>query len=251
MVSTLQYVRDPGTQATMAAFERPMTGRRLLTLAIGTAPLPVVFASCSSGSGEPRQAGSAPGESPDAGSPATPSPVAEAATPVAQSPTASPTAACLDLKPTLAQTEGPYYTPNTPRRASLIEPGMAGTRLKVTGLVLSTKCQPVGNAMLDFWQADASGAYDNAGYRLRGHQFSDAQGRYALETVVPGEYPGRTPHIHVKVQAPERPVLTTQVYFPDAARNQSDGIFRPELVMDVRDEAGGKVATFNFVLDLG
>ncbi len=43
------------------------------------------------------------------------------------------------------------------------------------------------------------------------------QGRYTLETIVPGEYPGRTQHIHVKVQAPNGPILTTQIYFPGVA----------------------------------
>ncbi len=77
---------------------------------------------------------------------------------------------------TLAQTEGPYYTPNSPERASLIEPGMGGTKLIVTGYVLTTDCQPIANAWLDFWQADDQGAYDNAGYRLRGHLFTDETG---------------------------------------------------------------------------
>src|SRR5439155_751695 len=79
--------------------------------------------------------------------------------------------------------------------------------------------------LLGFWQADASGNYDNRGYTLRGHQFADDAGQYHLETVVPGLYPGRTRHIHVKVQAPNGPVLTTQLYFAGEARNASDSIF--------------------------
>jgi len=68
--------------------------------------------------------------------------------------------------------------------------------------------------------------------------------------MMPGEYPGRTPHIHVKVKAADRPVLTTQLYFPGAARNQSDALFRQELLVLIRDTATGKAATFNFVLDV-
>lgn len=154
-----------------------------------------------------------------------------------------------DDEPTLAQTEGPYYTPNTPERASLLEAGMAGTKLVLTGTVFTTGCAPVGRALLDFWQADDAGQYDNVGFRLRGHQFTDGQGRFRLETVVPGLYPGRTRHIHVKVQAPNRAVLTTQLYFPGEARNASDGIYREELLMAVRDVAGGKEAKFDFVLN--
>jgi hypothetical protein len=61
---------------------------------------------------------------------------------------------------------------------------------------------PAANALLDFWQANPNGAYDNTGYTLRGHQYTDANGYYTLTTIVPGIYPGRTEHIHVKVQAP-------------------------------------------------
>ncbi len=149
---------------------------------------------------------------------------------------------------TLAQTEGPYYTPNSPERTSLIEPGMGGTKIIVTGYVLTTDCQPIANAWLDFWQADDQGVYDNSGYRLRGHLFTDSTGRYALETIVPGEYPGRTEHIHVKVQAPNGSILTSQIYFPGVAANDRDSIFDPALLADVQETADGKVATFNFVV---
>ena len=146
------------------------------------------------------------------------------------------------------QTEGPYFKPSSPARASLIEPGMPGTRLVVEGSVLTADCKPVPRALLDFWQADAAGRYDNEGQRLRGHQLTDAAGHYRLETVVPAQYPGRTRHIHVKVQAPGRPALTTQLYFPGESANQRDGIFDPKLVMKVRDVEGGKIGAFDFVL---
>ena len=125
---------------------------------------------------------------------------------------------------------------------------MAGTPIVVTGTVLSTACRPLPGALLDFWQADDRGAYDNTGYRLRGHQFTDERGRYRLESIVPGLYPGRTRHFHVRVQAPNQPILTTQLYFPDEPANRGDSIFRPELVLAVRDDAGGKAAAFDFVL---
>lgn len=150
--------------------------------------------------------------------------------------------------PTPSQTEGPYFKANTPMRASLLEPGMPGTKLVIEGSVLTVGCKPVARAMLDFWQADAAGRYDNAGYRLRGRQLSDEAGRYRLETIVPAEYPGRTRHVHVKIQAPNGPALTTQLYFPDGGANQRDSIFNPALVMAVREMDGGKLATFDFIL---
>ena len=166
----------------------------------------------------------------------------------AQSGGPRPTPACGEHGVTHPQTPGPYFKPQSPQRVSLLEPGMPGTRIVVEGTVLGRDCKPVPRALLDFWQADARGEYDNAGFRLRGHQFTDDAGRYRLESVVPGIYPGRTRHFHVNVQAPGQPVLTTQLYFPGESLNQRDGIFDRDLVMKVRDADGGKLAAFVFVI---
>lgn len=168
---------------------------------------------------------------------------------VARERLAQATPACGDADFAPPQMAGPFFKPSSPRRASLLEPGITGTRIVVTGVVLSARCQPIAQALVDFWQADDRGEYDNAGYRLRGHQLTDEAGRYRLETIVPGLYPGRTRHLHVNVQAPDQPVLTTQLYFPGEPQNKSDWIFNPDLVLAVKENDGGKVATFDFVLD--
>ena len=169
----------------------------------------------------------------------------------AQAPALRPTPACADREDaTPRQTEGPYFKRSSPERTSLVTPDVQGTRLVLTGYVFSRHCRPMARALLDFWQADGRGQYDNAGFRCRGHQFTDEAGGYHLETVVPGLYPGRTRHIHVKVQAPNRPILTTQLYFPGEARNATDGIFNPALVMAIQDKVAGSAAQFNFVLDV-
>jgi len=150
---------------------------------------------------------------------------------------------------TLAETEGPYFKANSPETTSLLQDGMQGTVLTVTGQVLAQDGTPIANALLDFWQANASGSYDNSGYTLRGHQYTDANGYYTLTTIVPGLYPGRTEHIHVKVQAPNGPVLTTQLFFPGVAQNARDGIFDPSLVLNTLNGAdGNQSAIFNFVV---
>jgi protocatechuate 3,4-dioxygenase beta subunit len=111
----------------------------------------------------------------------------------------APTPACDDGdEPTVAQTEGPFFKPSSPERGRLREPGMAGAAMTLTGFVLSRGCRPLPGALVELWHADHAGRYDNAGYRLRGHQFTDAQGRYRFETIVPGLYVGRTRHFHVK-----------------------------------------------------
>src|SRR5262249_56486861 len=94
----------------------------------------------------------------------------------AQPGTLPPTPSCVDKgPPTLSQTAGPFFKPRSPERASLLEPGMRGTRIVVTGAVLSITCRPIPGALLDFWQADDRGEYDSAGFRLRGHQFASEQ----------------------------------------------------------------------------
>ena len=127
---------------------------------------------------------------------------------------------------------------------------MAGTPLRLSGLVLSRRCEPAARILLDFWQADDRGAYDNQGHRLRGHQFTDESGRYQLETIIPGLYPGRTRHIHVKVQPPNGSILTSQLYFPGEPRNRRDRLFRPALLLRTEETSDGQLATFNFVLDI-
>ena len=177
---------------------------------------------------------------------------ARAANPVLSSTMPTPTPGALNCGggATPSATEGPYYKARSPERTSLVEEGVSGMKLTLTGYVLTKDCKPVSGAWLDFWQANGNGEYDNAGYRLRGFQHTDDTGRYFLETVVPGEYPGRTVHIHVKVQAPGRQVLTTQLYLPDYPLNARDSIFTPATVMQVVDGPDGKLATFNFVLDI-
>ena len=164
------------------------------------------------------------------------------ALPLARLAYAQPTCGAL----TAPETEGPFFKPNSPKRVSLVEAGSRGTRLVVRGRVLSLRCAPVAGALLDFWHADDDGDYDDQGFRYRGHQFADAEGRWQLETIVPAEYPGRTRHLHVKVQAPGRPILTTQLYFPGDPGNGRDGLYRDELAL--RAAARGE-ASFDFVVE--
>lgn len=187
--------------------------------------------------------------------PATAVPPSETTVPPTEAPPATPTETitleptpqCDDPDDTPAQTEGPFYTPQTPERTSFLEDG-PGQRIVVTGRVLTTGCLPIAGALVDFWHADNAGEYDNVGYNFRGHQFTDANGVYRLETVVPGLYPGRTRHFHVKVQGPTMALLTTQLYFPDESGNAQDGIFHPALVMAMQESAEDRAATFDFVL---
>ena len=85
---------------------------------------------------------------------------------------------------------------------------------------------------------------------------ADGAGRYAFRTIRPGLYPGRTPHIHLRAQPPGGgAALTTQVYFPGEARNETDALLRrlpPEaralLLARVAPVDGGQRAEFDIFL---
>ncbi len=67
--------------------------------------------------------------------------------------------------------------------------------------------------------------------------------------MVPGLYPGRTRHIHVRAQPPGGRALTTQLYFPGEAANARDGFYQKECELTTADDVGGaKQASFTFVL---
>ncbi len=154
----------------------------------------------------------------------------------------------LSLTPSVE--EGPYYTPGSPERTAIAGKGTYGTKLVVEGRVLDRNGNPIAHAWLDFWQADGRGRYDNEGFNLRGHQYTDKNGRYHLETVRPLDYMMRAPHIHVKVRAKENaPVLTVQLFFPGEKKNATDSLFEKSTVMEVKDTPDGQKATFDFVVE--
>lgn len=237
----------------MLKWSRRLLRRRLLLVPLGAA-----LAACSSlGRRANEQRANSEQAAADSQSSGTTAPASQTATQASDAPKPSAatqlpaTPTCEDDDdPTPPQTAGPFYTPNTPLRTSFLESGISGVRLLLSGQVFSTKCTPIAGALLDFWHTDDAGNYDNEGYKLRGHQFADDAGHFTLETIVPGIYPGRTRHIHVRVQAPNQSVLTTQLYFPGESGNQGDGIFDPALLVAMTDAANGKTARFTFVLDV-
>lgn len=171
---------------------------------------------------------------------------APAAPPVAQQ---TATAPC-DRGLTSPNQEGPYYMTGSPQRDSLIDPGMPGLPLLISGRVLDQDCAPIAGAKVDFWQTDAAGAYDNSGYTLRGHTIAGEDGAYAIETIEPAPYPGRPAHIHVKVFAPDgRELLTTQLYLP-GTEGSSDVRAAPDLLVAYagEDESGRQLVPFDFIV---
>jgi protocatechuate 3,4-dioxygenase beta subunit len=131
----------------------------------------------------------------------------------------------------------------------LQEPDSSGQPLVLEGLVLRPDCRPIAGAVIDIWHCDEHGRYDNVSFRYRGHQFTDTAGAFHFKTIRPGHYPGRTPHIHVKVQGEATRLLTTQLYFPDLQdTNAKDWIFRDDLMLRLDSISGGSRGRFDFVL---
>jgi protocatechuate 3,4-dioxygenase beta subunit len=146
------------------------------------------------------------------------------------------------------QTEGPYHIEDALLRRNVTE-GRPGAPLYVSLRVAgAASCAPIPGAVVEIWHADASGDYsgfDGQENRtaMRGQQVVGAAGVATFRTVYPGWYPGRTPHIHVKVHVGGSEVHTGQVYFDDTltdavyaqepyatrgtrdTRNADDGIF--------------------------
>src|SRR4051812_25593751 len=170
-----------------------------------------------------------------------------AALPFVQGRALAQTPAC--GKQTARQTAGPFFKPDSPKRISLREKDDQKDLLVISGLMLSSACKPVANALLDFWHADEFGEYDNKAFRYRGHQFTDASGRWRLETIVPAEYPGRSRHIHVNVQAPGKRILTTQLYFPEDMGHHRDGLYRRSLELPLAKAGKALEGRFNFVVE--
>ena len=158
------------------------------------------------------------------------------------------TPACGEETP--SGTAGPFYTPNTPAKSDFRADDPAGSAVDLRATVLDARCQPLPGAMVDLWHSDSKGRYDNEGFRLRGHQRADAQGVVHFATVLPGRYPGRTRHFHVRIYgAKGGKLLTTQLYFPDEPGNADDWLFQPELLLDVRKGGPALEASFAFVVE--
>jgi len=153
-----------------------------------------------------------------------------------------PKAALAVLAPTPSANEGPFYPVRMPSDddADLIRVEGAvrqagGDILHLGGRVLDTDGRPIADVRIEIWQCDANGIYlhpgdhriasRDTGFQGFGHTRSDAAGRFTFRTIVPVAYPGRTPHIHVKVLRNGRALLTTQLYRAGHSQNSSDFLF--------------------------
>ena len=156
---------------------------------------------------------------------------------------ASPGARAATLAATPQQTEGPFYPVSFPADmdSDLVQVrGQAaqalGTVLHLEGRVLDASGRPLLGTLVEIWQSDAQGLYDHprqpgrdrrdAAFQGYGRMMADGEGRYRFRTLKPVAYPGRTPHIHLKVATGTGGLLTSQFYIAGEPQNERDGVFR-------------------------
>lgn len=163
-------------------------------------------------------------------------------------------------EPTSDDIMGPFYLAGSPVTTLVAQPNEPGDRLYISGTVLSTDCvTPVPGVAIEVWQANAAAVYDTSpAFNLRATFYSDANGQYAFETIMPGPYLNgaqyRPRHIHFRVNKPGFPQLITQLYFEgdpyipaDPWASQADAGLR--IIPLVSLGGGEQEGVFDIVLD--
>ncbi len=170
-----------------------------------------------------------------------------------------PSPPCTEADLTPAVADAGTFKAGSPARTSLVEPGVTARRIVLSGFVIGIKCGRVKDAQLEFWHADPGGTYDMQGFLFRGQQRTDTDGRYRLETVMPGAAGARPPVIAARLTPPGQPALTTLLFFPDTSANARDPRFASKLVMkkgsnvptpSEKPGETGQAFTFDFILNL-
>jgi catechol 1,2-dioxygenase len=174
---------------------------------------------------------------------------------------------------------GPMYNFGAPMfQVKLADDDEPGQKLMLRGSILSEDCRtPLPGTLIEIWQANDAGDYDkkqpgdflepSPPFHLRGMLRADAQGRYEIQTVVPGAYPippdvpgleqygglTRARHIHIKVLPFLNFPLTTQLYFKGDEHLATDpwGAHKPSLALDLKQDSEFMIAEFDFVLGTG
>ena len=141
------------------------------------------------------------------------------------------------------QGEGPFYPDRIPEDTDndLVKNGdtsveAGGKILILNGMLVNLDSQPVKGVSIEIWQTDKNGVYLHSGSFARdimdkkfqgfGRTKTDRNGRFFFRTIVPTEYPGRTPHIHMKLLSEGNIILTTQLYIHDHPQNKKDFLFQ-------------------------
>ena len=146
------------------------------------------------------------------------------------------------LAATQRQTEGPFYPDKLPldQDNNLVNisgqrEAAAGEITDLTGRILDMDGKPLRGVTIEIWQVDNNGHYIHSGdasakndpnFQGFGRFETGQSGEYRFRTIKPVPYPGRTPHIHVKLSKGGRELLTTQMYVRGHPLNERDAVLR-------------------------
>ena len=120
---------------------------------------------------------------------------------------------------------GPYYFENAPFRSTVAHINEPGQRLFISGSIKQSNCENfISGSLIEIWQANDAGCYgiveecetgnpENDYFNLRGKFFSNSDGYYSFESILPGYYGSRPRHIHIKITTPDGIELISQLYF--------------------------------------
>ncbi len=177
---------------------------------------------------------------------------------LAAAPFAVPGAFAEELVRTPKQTEGPFYPDHLPLDTDndliIVNDSLTpavGEITYLSGRILDAKGDPVRGALVEIWQCDSNGIYlhtkggpqaqRDANFQSFGRFLTGSSGEYLFRTIKPVPYAPRTPHIHFKIKAKGKELLTTQCYIKGCASNEKDGVY-----VGVRDAKARESVTVDF-----
>jgi len=129
---------------------------------------------------------------------------------------------------------GPYYFEDAPFRNIIAHEEEPGEKLIISGRVKQSDCENfISGSLIEIWQANDEGCYgivencdtgnpENDYFNLRGKFFSDSNGDYSFESILPGYYGSRPRHIHIKITMPNGVELVSQLYFENDPYCEND-----------------------------
>jgi protocatechuate 3,4-dioxygenase alpha subunit len=146
------------------------------------------------------------------------------------------------LVPTAEMTRGPFFPREFAAGANdltrLDGRQVAGEMIEVTGRVVQLDGKPLDNLVLEIWQADAQGRYDNPAFFGWGRAATDAQGVYLFRTLKPGAMQGRAPHINfLLLYSGLMRQLQTVMFFDQAHDPVLKSVAAPERLVAKRESA--------------